>query len=171
MDRKLIYTEINEHYKAITKLTLELKRVDVTYQHLTPTEIISAICKYFGTTPELIFVKKRNREKVKVRHLARYFLKHYTRLSLKEIAHKTMSINEKCNHTTIMHSVQTVNDWIDVDREMRAIVESIRLLINGMAIEKTERTQHLTFEELKAKFDAERGENFECPYNEETCNL
>jgi hypothetical protein len=28
----------------------------------------------------------------------------------------------------------------------------------------------MSFDQLKAKFDAERGEDFECPYNEETCN-
>lgn len=171
MDRKDIYKAIKQHYKAINVLTLELKKLDITYQHLTPEEIISAVCKYFGTTPEKVIVKKRTRDIVKIRHLIRYFLRSYTNLSLNEVSEITRSKEEIGNHSTVMHSLQCVNDWIDVDKELRAIVESLRLVINSMAVEKTERVQHLTFEELKAKFDSERGENYECPYNEETCNL
>jgi len=84
--------------------------------------IQKTVAAYFGTTVELLKDKTRKKEVVTARQVAMYFAKHHTAHTLKTIGFHFGGRD----HTTVMHSVQTVSDLVDSDRKFREQVEELR---------------------------------------------
>jgi chromosomal replication initiator protein len=84
--------------------------------------IQKTVAAYFGVTVELLKDKTRKKEVVTARQVAMYFAKHHTSHTLKTIGFHFGGRD----HTTVMHSVQTVSDLVDSDRKFREQVEELR---------------------------------------------
>lgn len=76
--------------------------------------IIGAVCIIFGVSFESIKSNIRVRHIVEARQVLQYFLRKYTRLSLYEIGRITNK-----NHTTVLHSIKTVNNLKETDKLYR----------------------------------------------------
>ena len=60
------------------------------------------------------------------KHIARYFIYNYTKLSLYAVGLKTGSIN----HTTTLKSLRVLQGWIETDKTIREKVEKIEQVIS-----------------------------------------
>ncbi len=84
--------------------------------------IQKTVAAYFGIPVELLKDKTRKKEVVTARQVAMYFAKHHTSHTLKTIGFHFGGRD----HTTVMHSVQTVSDLVDSDKKFREQVEELR---------------------------------------------
>jgi chromosomal replication initiation ATPase DnaA len=169
MDRiNQIYAELGSHYSAIKSLTRELKNLDVsTNPMLNSYDIGAVVCDYFEIDMGDVYKKCRKSEYAVTRHIIRKFLNEYTPMTLNQIAKATGAKD----HTTVINSLRIVKKQLFTDKDFRNNVHNIRETLNHLANVKLKNFKPMSFDQLKAKFDSERGENFECPYNEHTCNL
>jgi chromosomal replication initiation ATPase DnaA len=95
-------------------------------------DIIEIVCEETGVDKQVMPKKTRKREVVITRQLIAYYAKMCTHLSLKEIG----SILGGRDHTTAIHSIQTVKDLLDSGNlAMCCAVANInlRLDINGQS--------------------------------------
>lgn len=90
------------------------------------SRIKSRVSKEMGIRFESLvtFNKLRDKDIVKARHLIIYFLNEYTNMSTTQIA----SIFDK-DHSTVTHSIKTVNNWLETDKSFSLLVESIRKML------------------------------------------
>ena len=84
--------------------------------------IQKTVAAYFNIPVDLLKAKTRKKEVVTARQVAMYFAKHHTSHTLKTIGFHFGGRD----HTTVMHSVQTVSDLVDQDRKFRDQVEELR---------------------------------------------
>jgi chromosomal replication initiator protein len=87
----------------------------------TPEVIINTSCRYFDMPLETLQGKCRKREYVMPRQIIMYLLVNYTDMTY-------LNIGKLFNkdHTTVIHSKDTVKDLISVDDYMRLRVEELR---------------------------------------------
>jgi len=103
-----------------------------TQQHLgklkqKEIEIITTICEKLNVNLDDFYSKRRIRHKnILPRFIASYLFKKLD-YPLVEIG-KIISIIPK-DHTTIMHSIKTLNDLIDTDVKIKEIVYSLLYLV------------------------------------------
>ena len=89
--------------------------------------ITKVVCGYFGLSVDKIILKSRKRLTIKCRQISCFLLKgHKQHFTLKQIGEPFYQ-----DHTTIIHSCQTVQDLIDSDLEYRADIEKISELLNA----------------------------------------
>jgi chromosomal replication initiator protein len=79
------------------------------------------VSEYFGLTQDKLKEKSRKREIVQARQLSMHFAKTYTKSSLKQIG-KYFGGKD---HSTVIHSCQTVRDLMDVDDTFKGYVDDI----------------------------------------------
>ncbi|MDO7876621.1 chromosomal replication initiator protein DnaA [Hymenobacter sp. ASUV-10] len=84
--------------------------------------IQKTVAAYFGISVDLLKDKTRKKEVVTARQVAMYFAKHHTSHTLKTIGFHFGGRD----HTTVMHSVQTVSDLVDSDKKFREQVDELR---------------------------------------------
>jgi chromosomal replication initiator protein len=84
--------------------------------------IQKTVAAYFGIPVDLLKDKTRKKEVVTARQVAMYFAKHHTSHTLKTIGFHFGGRD----HTTVMHSVQTVSDLVDSDKKFRDQVDELR---------------------------------------------
>jgi chromosomal replication initiator protein len=84
--------------------------------------IQKTVAAYFGISVDLLKDKTRKKEVVTARQVAMYFAKHHTAHTLKTIGFHFGGRD----HTTVMHSVQTVSDLVDSDKKFREQVDELR---------------------------------------------
>lgn len=95
------------------------------YKYSPEDKIIALVEDYFGITLELMCYTSRKREIVYPRQVAMYLLIHYSPLSLKNIG----KIFGK-DHTTVIHSRQSIQDLIDTNSEIRNQIGNLTLQLN-----------------------------------------
>lgn len=95
---------------------------------IDPNYIIKVICAYFGVHIDDIAKKSRKREVVYKRQVSMYFLKKYSLESLHTIGSRFGGRD----HTTVIHSLQALNNLIDTDDTVRAEVS----LLDGLILQK-----------------------------------
>ena len=93
--------------------------------------IVAAVVKCTGIEFNKIQSLKRQRDIIFARHLFCYFTRKRTRLSYQEIG---KIINR--DHATILHSVRTVENLLEYDRDFKELVPKIQI-----QIEKNERVE------------------------------
>lgn len=93
-------------------------------------QIIKTVCKHQGISEEQINIRTRKKEIVYARHLAIYLIRHNVKMGLKDIGMQFGDL--MFDHTTIIHSLNTLNNWISTEEEVRLNVEQLRI-----------KTQHL----------------------------
>lgn len=87
--------------------------------------VINIVCAYFNVERRLLEHKTRKRQIVAARQVAMYFLKDRTAMSHKAIG----EIMGGRDHTTSIHSIQTVKNLLEVDDKMREDIENLRRIL------------------------------------------
>jgi chromosomal replication initiation ATPase DnaA len=98
---------------------------------IAPALVLIPVCSYFGITIEQLKYRTRKREIVYARQTAICMLRVFTSLSLK-------SVGEVFNfdHTTSIHSVNTIKDLCDTDKTIREEQETVRERVRRFIAEK-----------------------------------
>jgi chromosomal replication initiator protein len=84
--------------------------------------IQSLVCEFFDLNVDLLKAKTRKREVVQARQISMYFAKRLTKNSLKTIGEYFGGRD----HSTVIHSCQTVEDLMETDRRFKGYVEEIQ---------------------------------------------
>ncbi len=95
--------------------------VNNSNREITITYIINSVCEEMGTSQADFFTKSRKRNIVQARQLSMYFSKKYTKAPL-------ITIGEQCggkDHATVIHSLKTVTNLLETDKQFRAIADKI----------------------------------------------
>ncbi|GAA3946757.1 chromosomal replication initiator protein DnaA [Hymenobacter algoricola] len=89
--------------------------------------IQKTVAEYFSIPVDLMKAKTRKKEVVTARQVAMYFAKEHTSHSLKSIGHNFGGRD----HSTVIHSVQTVSDLIDSDKNFKSTIQELRKKFAG----------------------------------------
>jgi chromosomal replication initiator protein len=133
-----IHSNVRELEGALTSLMayttlsnqqadLELARtVAKNFTRHTQTEVSidsiqTMVCEYFDLPVDLLRATTRKREVVQARQISMYFAKKLTKHSLKAIG----DYFGGRDHSTVIHSCQTVEDLMETDRRFKGFVEDI----------------------------------------------
>ena len=84
--------------------------------------IQKTVAEYFEVSVESLKAKTRKKEIVTARQVAMYFAKEFTSHSLKSIGYHFGGRD----HSTVIHSVQTVSDLIDTDKKFKASIQELQ---------------------------------------------
>ncbi len=95
--------------------------VKTSSKEITIDAIQKMVCEYFGVGFEKLSQKTRKREIVQARQISMYLAKSFTKNSLKTIGDHFGGRD----HTTVIHSCQTVKDLMDTDSMFRENVMEI----------------------------------------------
>lgn len=87
--------------------------------------IKKTVCNYFKVNQYEINNRIRKREIVNVRQIIHFFIKKYTNKSLKDIAWE----NGRLDHASCVHSLKTVNNLIDSDKQYKKQILEIEKLL------------------------------------------
>ena len=88
---------------------------------LTIQDIKAKVANYYKLEPEILESKSRKHEIALARQMAIYLSKQLTRNSLKSIG---ASFGGR-DHSTVLHSCQTIENYLDTDKNVRASYESL----------------------------------------------
>ncbi|TXK51561.1 chromosomal replication initiator protein DnaA [Pontibacter qinzhouensis] len=84
--------------------------------------IQKTVAEYFQVSLDSLKAKTRKKEIVTARQVAMYFAKEFTSHSLKSIGYHFGGRD----HSTVIHSVQTVSDMIDTDKKFKASIQELQ---------------------------------------------
>lgn len=90
-------------------------------------DIKEIVCKFYGINLWMIESRSRRREFVEPRQIAATLVRQFTRLSLKLTGLKFGGID----HSSVIHSVNTVDDLIATDKDYRKKFEHIKMLVQA----------------------------------------
>jgi chromosomal replication initiator protein len=89
--------------------------VKASFKELSIDDIQKMVCNFYNVPYNDLLTKTRKREIVQARQITMYFAKKFTRSSLKTIGeHFTGK-----DHTTVIHSCQTVENLMETDAAYR----------------------------------------------------
>lgn len=114
--------QVNANYFCLPGLKQNaemLKVIDVT-----DDLILRVTCEYFNTDTKLIGAKTRKHEIVLPRYIVFYLTFKYTRLNKSDIGRKYNR-----DHTSVIHALQSVDDWLDVDDVFKSHVNAIKNIL------------------------------------------
>lgn len=106
--------------------------LDNPTKRLNSNQILDAVCKFYAISPSLICGKLRYKSIVEARMVAAYLLRKDTYLNL-SLKHIGMILGNK-DHTTIMHAIKQIDNFIDVEPEFKKKVRDIFLEAYGTTI-------------------------------------
>ncbi len=96
----------------------------------TTIKIKNKVSNYFKFPDGLIDKKTREREIVVKRQIAHYLSKKLTKDSLATIGKIIGSVH----HATVLHSCKVINNLIDTDKNYRAIIKDVELVLHNSRI-------------------------------------
>jgi len=115
------------------QLNLELAK-EVVYgistrqnQEIDIDFIKKTVSDYFKIDTALIVSKSRKQEIALARHMAIYFAKLLTPMSLKSIGNKFGNRD----HSTVLHSCKTIDNYIETDPKVKSSYENILAILRG----------------------------------------
>lgn len=91
---------------------------------ITPEKIIVTVCNHFTLPVAQVKSKSREQELVYARHIIFYLLRKYASMTLKSAG---ALFNR--DHTTVIHSVETLNNLMDTEPNVRDEVELLEAAI------------------------------------------
>ena len=89
--------------------------------------IISEICKYYRTDEKTIRGKQRDRDAVRARQVAMYLIRKIGNISLSDIGKEFGGRD----HSTVIHSIEQVDQRIEQDAAFAATIRDITSNINS----------------------------------------
>ena len=93
----------------------------VSIEKLPNDHIVGVVAKVYAIEPEMLFVKIRSRSIVEPRQICMYILCKFKKLRLKEIG----DFFGGYDHTTVIHSCNTVTNMLDTDPEYISRFEKV----------------------------------------------
>jgi chromosomal replication initiator protein len=96
--------------------------VKTTSKEVTIDAIQKMVCEYYSVTYDKLQAKTRKREIVQARQISMFLAKQYTKNSLKTIGDHFGGRD----HTTVIHSCQTVKNLMDTDTLIREQVKELQ---------------------------------------------
>ncbi len=105
-----------------------IKDVFKDKSEIVPTAeiIIEEVCKFYDIEPATLRGQGRSKDVSLARQIAMYEIRRMTNLSLKEIGREF----DGRDHTTVLHSIERVEEMIKRDPEKREIIKDINANIN-----------------------------------------
>lgn len=107
--------------KKIIKNYVKSVSREVSVEYIQKT-----VCEYLDVEIALLKENTRKREIVNARQISMYLAKKYTKNSLKEIG---KHFGNK-DHSTVIHSIQVVDNLIEVDKKFREDIDELKKRIN-----------------------------------------
>jgi chromosomal replication initiator protein len=99
----------------------------VRKQNLSPrqrqaiaNDIIDKVCTYYNISIEQIKGRKRYKTVIMARHMSMFLLRNRLKLKLKDIAKMYGR-----DHSTVIHSIASIQDQSDVDVDVRADIQNL----------------------------------------------
>ena len=92
----------------------------------SPEIIIDEVGKFYGIDPDAIRGQGRTKDTALARQIAMYQIRRMTNLSLKEIGKEF----DNRDHTTVLHSIERIEDLVKTDPEKAEIIKDITANIN-----------------------------------------
>lgn len=99
-------------------------------REMTIENIQKLVCEYYGVAYERLLTKTRKREVVLARQITMYFAKKFTKQSLKTIGDHFGGFD----HTTVIHSCQTVENLMETDTEYKESLMQIQQKVQMASI-------------------------------------
>ena len=98
-------------------------------QDIVPTAdvIIDEVCKFYNIEPATLRGQGRSKDISLARQIAMYLIRRMTNLSLKEIGREF----DNRDHTTVLHSIERIEDLSKSDPEKSEIIKDIIANINS----------------------------------------
>jgi chromosomal replication initiator protein len=90
--------------------------------HITPSQVIETVSKYYNLSVQELVSAARNRELVQPRQIAMYLIRQETDASLPEIG----ALLGGRDHTTVIHGVDRVKERLESEDQLRRDVMSVR---------------------------------------------
>ena len=97
------------------------RAVKVDNHPLTIDDIIEKVCNHFGVSQQQVFSKSRKRDYVQVRQVSMYLAQKYTKMPASRIG----QLIGGRDHSTVLHSCNTVEQRLKVDKGFMDELESI----------------------------------------------
>jgi chromosomal replication initiator protein len=101
--------------------------VKIDNHPLTIDDILEKVCKHFNVAQHLIISKSRRRDYVQVRQISMYLAQKYTKMSAARIG----QLIGNRDHSTVIHSCNTIEQRLKIDKgfseEVSSIERSFRL--------------------------------------------
>ncbi|MFN4293497.1 MAG: chromosomal replication initiator protein DnaA [Thermoflexales bacterium] len=135
---KQIQSNVRELEGALTRLlaTSEMTGRPITIQfardtladlvgrraHITPSQVIETVAKFYNISVADMVSPSRNKELVQPRQIAMYLIRQETDASLPEIG----GLLGGRDHTTILHGVERIKDRLETEEQLRREVMSVR---------------------------------------------
>lgn len=113
--------------KALGDALFGTRRVAVS-----PKQVLDAVARYYGVTPEVLRGKARDRSIVVPRHVAMYLMREDARATLPEIGAEMGGRD----HTTAMHGIERIATALEHDRALREQVNAIRAMLASSRSER-----------------------------------
>ncbi len=104
--------------------------VKTSSKEITIESIQKMVCDFYGIPYDKLQAKTRKREIVQARQISMYLAKQFTKNSLKNIGDHFGGRD----HTTVIHSCQTVKDLMDTDTLIREQVKELQQKVQLAAI-------------------------------------
>ena len=88
-------------------------------------EIERAVLAHYGLLRENVFSRRRKKELVLARQTMHYLARHLTLMSLKYIGARFPAGEMGRDHSTVMHSVKVINNYLETDDFFNDTIEAI----------------------------------------------
>jgi chromosomal replication initiator protein len=90
--------------------------------HITPSQVIETISKYYNLSLQELVSASRNKELVQPRQVAMYLIRQETDASLPEIG----GLLGGRDHTTVIYGIERVKERLETEEQLRREVMSVR---------------------------------------------
>ena len=97
------------------------RAVKVDNKPLTIDDIVDKVCCHYGVTQQHVFSKSRKRDYVLARQISMYLAQKYTKMPASRIG----QLIGGRDHSTVLHSCNTIEDRLKVDKMFSAEISSI----------------------------------------------
>jgi chromosomal replication initiator protein len=109
--------QINVQFARDTLVDLVGRRA-----HITPSQVIETISKFYNLSVQELVSASRNKELVQPRQVAMYLIRQETDASLPEIG----GLLGGRDHTTVIHGIDRVKERLEAEDQLRRDVMSVR---------------------------------------------
>ena len=92
----------------------------------TSDVIIDEVCKYYSIENDVLRGQGRTKDTALARQIAMFLIREMTNMSLKEIGREF----DNRDHTTVLHSIERIEDLVKTDPEKAEIIKDITANIN-----------------------------------------
>ena len=97
------------------------RSVKIDNRPLTIDDILEKVCHHYGVTQQSVFSKSRKRDYVQVRQISMYLAQKHTKLSAARIG----QLIGNRDHSTVIHSCNTIEKRLKIDKAFVAELSSI----------------------------------------------